>query len=491
MINRLSRKLEEIFGMDLRAIAAFRVALGAILLYDAFSRLVTAGDFLSDSGTLHRSLAAVMSNPWNFSLHMMAGSVFLQGAFLILSAAAAFFLLIGWRTRLVALVCWVLLVSVQVRNPLILNGGDYTLRLFLFWSLFLPLGARGSVDAICRPQEKARSPIVFSAATVAMMVQLVSIYAFTFYLKSKTPEWVDGAAIYYVLNQETLPLNVVLLSHPALLSRLTHAVYYFEFWGPALLFFPVFAVPMRTFAVLGFILMQAGFGVCIRLGFFPWTMSAVMLLFLPSPFWDRLEEAGRGKLNQAAAFGRRGAAWLGRFGSEAAGWRPTRLSGIAVAALAVYVFFWNVAAVVPVFCFPTRISWLGPLLHVDQWWSMYAPPGKQVYWFSIPAELDDGSRIDLYTMDDPEEWKTRRLPHPRFMNRHWICYMNNIAVYQGVYGSHSGSLAAYLVRDWNKHHTGKRRIRKIEVYVISRAIPLPGQPHPEALRQILWTLEWP
>ena len=34
----------------------------------------------------------------------------------------------------------------ESRNPIILHGGDIVLRMMLFWSLFLPLGARWSAD---------------------------------------------------------------------------------------------------------------------------------------------------------------------------------------------------------------------------------------------------------------------------------------------------------------------------------------------------------
>lgn len=53
---------------------------------------------------------------------------------------------------------WFLLVSIQVRNPIILQGGDVVLRAIMFWMLFLsPSDLYGrSIDysTASRPQEK-------------------------------------------------------------------------------------------------------------------------------------------------------------------------------------------------------------------------------------------------------------------------------------------------------------------------------------------------
>jgi hypothetical protein len=51
-----------------------------------------------------------------------------------------------WKARWSTLLASVLLVSLDNRNPLILNAVDSYFRMLLFWSLFLPLGARFSVN---------------------------------------------------------------------------------------------------------------------------------------------------------------------------------------------------------------------------------------------------------------------------------------------------------------------------------------------------------
>ena len=56
-------------------------------------------------------------------------------------------LVLGWKTRFATIASWVLLLSLQNRNTMILSGEDNLALLLLFWGMFLPLGARYSVDS--------------------------------------------------------------------------------------------------------------------------------------------------------------------------------------------------------------------------------------------------------------------------------------------------------------------------------------------------------
>lgn len=58
-----------------------------------------------------------------FTLHIIAGVL----------------LAIGYRTRLMTVVNFVLITSLQARNILVLHGGDVLMKLLCFWAMFLPL----------------------------------------------------------------------------------------------------------------------------------------------------------------------------------------------------------------------------------------------------------------------------------------------------------------------------------------------------------------
>lgn len=59
----------------------------------------------------------------------------------------------------------------------VLNAGDVILRLLLFWSMLLPLGARWSLDAA---RAGRRPPdLVTGGAAAALLLQVAFIYVFT------------------------------------------------------------------------------------------------------------------------------------------------------------------------------------------------------------------------------------------------------------------------------------------------------------------------
>ena len=69
---------------------------------------------------------------------------------------------------------------------------------------------------------------------------------------------------------------------------LTRAVIIFEIVGPILLFWPIFPSVARLIGILGFIGLQAGFGMCLNLGPFPLVSIAAVLPFIPTVFWEKI-----------------------------------------------------------------------------------------------------------------------------------------------------------------------------------------------------------
>jgi hypothetical protein len=76
----------------------------------------------------------------------------------------------------------------HARNPLVLQGGDVLFRMLLFWSIFLPLGARCSLDALRRRSAEPLPDRVSSPCTLALMLQVCFVYWFAAAIKSD-PVW--------------------------------------------------------------------------------------------------------------------------------------------------------------------------------------------------------------------------------------------------------------------------------------------------------------
>ena len=281
--------LKTIFGCDLRTLALFRVGLGAALLVDLLFR---ARDFRAhytafgviplatgQEAFLYAGLRSLFANPW------------IQGGLFVAAGLAALALIVGFQTRVATLLGWSLLFLIQFQNRLILQSGDQLLLLLLFWSLFLPLGARFSIDAaLAEDSEKSSSKQFFSIGTVAILLQMASFYFFSALLKN-SPEWIpEGTAIYYALQLDSFiqPFGMWLRDFPGLMHGLTYYTWIIELVGPLLIFSPWFFPFVRFSMLAGLGFLHVGIVASMNVGLFPLFNFVSLLLFLPSSVWDRL-----------------------------------------------------------------------------------------------------------------------------------------------------------------------------------------------------------
>jgi vitamin K-dependent gamma-carboxylase-like protein len=283
-------KIIEVFGADLRSLAVFRVVVALLVLADLAGRATDLHQHYTDAGILPRTvLIEELLSPWAFSLNLMNGQPFFQALLFGAAALAALGMLVGYRTRLMTVVVWVVLLSIQWRNPFVGGADGPLLRLLLFWGMFLPLGAYWSVDRALAGARRWLSPRFLSVATVGLFMQIAFVYWFTAALKSG-PDWrVDGTAIYYALSLDQIatPIGQYLLNFPELLKVMTFATFGLEAIGPLFLFFPFFTGPVRTAAVLAFMSLHFGIWLTMDIGIFPWTSAFCMVCFLPTWFWDK------------------------------------------------------------------------------------------------------------------------------------------------------------------------------------------------------------
>src|SRR5689334_6412525 len=110
------RPFSRLFAIDYRSLAAFRIVFSAILLCDLYFRLDGFAFFYSDDGSWPRSLAMSYEGPAGWSLHFLNGTAEFQALLFAVTAAACLALLLGWRTKLMSILVWLLYVSLQRRN---------------------------------------------------------------------------------------------------------------------------------------------------------------------------------------------------------------------------------------------------------------------------------------------------------------------------------------------------------------------------------------
>ncbi|WP_346907878.1 HTTM domain-containing protein [uncultured Roseibium sp.] len=282
-----------LFGIDLRTLALFRVLLGFYVLFDLLLRARDLTAHYTDQGIMPRAVQIDQLNSGSWSLHLANGPAFFQGLLFVIAALAAIGLILGWRTRLMTALSWVLLLSVQNRNIFILSGEDNLALLLMFWAMFLPLGARYSLDRALSRTPDYTDNAYFSVATLALLIQGMSMYFFSALLKTH-PIWVsEGNAVYYALQLDYLvtPFSLWFRQFQGAMTGLTYYVYGLELIGPFLIFSPIFHRTFRTLIMVAFMTMHLAFCLFLEIGLFPYISIVMNLTFMPSWMWDAI--AGR------------------------------------------------------------------------------------------------------------------------------------------------------------------------------------------------------
>ena len=281
-----------LLAFDLRSLALFRIGLGLLIIADLLNRAEYLRAHYTDFGVLPRSVFfEKFAHAFHFSFHFASGTMTLQVIFFIVSALCAIFLIAGYKTRLFTVLSWMLLCSLQVRNTMVLQGGDVLFRLLLFWAIFMPIGAKYSLDFAMNPHKEKIPQSHGSFGTVAFAFQLVFLYVFSCLLKLDGETWLpDGTASYFALNLDHFltPIGQIVQQYFGLLKAMTYGVFFWEFFGPFLLICPFYSHIVRPIGALGFIAMHHGFGLSMELGLFHWIDTVSMLPFFSPWFLDKI-----------------------------------------------------------------------------------------------------------------------------------------------------------------------------------------------------------
>ncbi len=463
--------------LDLRSLALFRILLGLCLIADLLLRLPQIDAFYTDSGVLPRAdVLRALEGSWAISLHLISGQWVVQLVLFLATLVCAVGLTLGYRTRLSAAGAWALVVSMQVRNPLIFHAGDDLFRMLLFWSMLVPLNERFSLDRALNSIARRSANTLLSPATLGLMFQVCLIYWWTAAAKMH-PVWLtDRTAVYYALqlDQFTTPLGKALLELPALLPVLTTATLVLEFFGPLLVLSPFWTAPLRLLAVFAFTTFHAGLGVTLHLGLFPWLCIAAWMIFLPGVVWDRLA------LRRSLVV--RWPTWLTAIRpARTTPPRPRRRFELVTGVAAVVALILIEAALSRR---PTlNISLLWPaerrlisLTQVGQSWRMFAPhPTFDDGWFVMEGITREGGRVDVWNGGAPTYAKPAYV-WPLFRDSQWQKYLTNLR--QRRNRNYRDEFGDYLCRRWNRRHVEGATLEIVYVKYMMEWTPPPGQPLP-------------
>ena len=288
----LQKKIEELFAIDLCSLALTRVVAALLVLVDLIWRSTSLTAFYADSGVVPRVAAYErLPNSWELSLHLMSGRAEVQALLFVISGIFALMLLVGFKTRSSSFWTWLLFTSLNSRNFYVVHGGDSLLNMLLFWGMFVPWGAKYSVDSALNSSPGAQPKHVVSIGTAALLLQMPLVYFFTGILKNG-PEWRhDFTAIYYVLSAPdyATSLGHWMASWPMpILQTIAASTIVIEMSGAILLFSPLVTRTIRSLVLPAFLLLQIGLALTMKLGLFPLISTAAILPFIPGSFWTKL-----------------------------------------------------------------------------------------------------------------------------------------------------------------------------------------------------------
>ena len=458
--SHMRRKLANLFGIDPRSLAAFRMGLGLLILVDLAIRATALAAHYTDAGIMPRDLVlAQFPGQWRWSLHWLSDGVAFQSALFLLAAVAAICLLIGYHTRVATCISWILMVSLHTRSPYVLNGGDVFLRLLLLWSMFLPLEIMWSIDR--RRQKKSSASLVLSLGTVGILVQICLVYWMTAYFKLHGA-WLKPNTLSEILQYDSYarPFAYTLHQYPQLLTLLGFGVVAVELIGPLIVFCPVFTKAIRCVVVAAIFLMHLGIELTLTVGLFSYVSWLAWILFVPDTFWN--------------AFGQRQVVWdeIPMDMTTVAPRSTTKrylyfFHAILAGLLLVYVVLWNISTTKFGIAQRAIPAWSRPLANVlmlKQKWSMFTSPPSRDGWYVVMARLKDGQVIDLLRKGAPADFNSFDKPtyiSRRFPNHRWRKFYRELV--NERLEPFRAPLCHYLANNWNESHPEEESIFQVEL----------------------------
>ncbi len=447
---------------DIAPVALFRILFGAQLFNWFWQLFPNLTAFFTDEGILPRR-AQALSDGDRLSLLNLSGDWSFVAVIWLVACLVALALTLGWHTRVMSLLAFVLVSSFSWRDPLILDGSDLVFRLVPLWLAFTPAGERWSIDA-----RRHDAPVVrgWALPIRILELQIAWIYLATGLEKLGGIDWVVGTAAYYALQLEhtfARPWAHAFAVDPIL----SHLISWYTI-AVELLFLPLAMFPSertRLLAALGAGAMQLGVLLLMNVGNFPLVMLAAGVLFVPSDWIHRIM---RDTVTIAPSPPRA---------------RP-RLAGAALLLVAAAAFI----TAVPSMLEPIRPSGgVASALHwlsIDQRWDMFSPnAARSDWWLIAPGTLADGSRLDLLSSRAPDD-RTERYSDPLYSR--WTKVHERIA--SDFYALYRSEYARHFCRTRNLHlGPGQSPLVSFDLIWVERLVQAPEKGPPLITENELWS----
>ncbi|MFN9368828.1 MAG: HTTM domain-containing protein [Planctomycetia bacterium] len=438
------------FALDLRSLAAFRIAAGAILVADAVFRTRDFGLMFAPDGFFP---LPALRQTWNADPSVWSATFLVDrgwwgGVVLALQGIAGCFLACGWGTRPATIVAWVAHLSVVRRTLPATNAGDAWLGTLLFWSMFLPLGSVWSIDA-ARRRTDPPAPRTASVASAAFMLQVLVVYLAAGLAKWNA-SWLSGEAIRRALSvhDHGTPLGTWVAGADWLMRPLTWSVVGFEILLPPL-FLLASTSRIRLPIAFCFIFFHVAIQATMSVGLFAVIGMTAWQALLPGSVWPgpkqpAADAADAGKMPRFAAV-------------------PCAiLASLAAVGLVHGMSPWQAQPLPGAVRVPLNACGL------VQEWGMFGFVYPTEQWVYASARLADGRQVDLLRQGGPLEPDQPRggftsLPNNRWHKLAWL-------LPRPKFRPLAPHVAAALFRDWNSRHGPDAQVVTLELRAVVQGI---------------------
>lgn len=501
-LSRFARRFPGVtaryLALDPRSLGLVRIYLGCLLLTDLLRRIPHLSTWYTNDGPLpNHVLLWRPAADYQFSLFFLVSHRG-EAAFLFVLCGLAFALFAaGYHTRLMHFLSLVAICSLHNRIAMFEDGSEVTTRLLTFWTLFLPLGARFSVDAVRAAArgggvETREVRPAISLAVPAILLQLALLYTFNVLHKSGET-WREGTAVHYVLHQDRIVTWLGWKLRPFITlaaSRcLTYSAVVSEAVLPLLILSPIATKNTRRIAIVLALGLHAGFAALLNLGMFSFNMFGFFLLLLSERDWALLARIPLAAIGRVESFVRRSVdAWgsaphassplrarvarLATYGREA-------LVVLFVIALGSQMLVENqsVPDVLRVRNQPLALRLLVEYPRFMEGWSMFAPdaPTRDSL-LIVDALTVDGRHVDPINelASRVSSLPVTAIPEYLDQDDSWCDYTTNIVGHEEYYASFADYIRAYPRRT----HHARDRIESFAVWLLEDDSPPPGEVAP-------------
>lgn len=196
-------------------------------------------------------------------------------------------LTVGFMTRLSAFIVWLWLLSIHHDTFIYANGSDVLMRLSAFYLIFSFAGDKYSVDEkLSKTEKNVASSLKPPWAQRLLQLQLSAIYFQCFWSKLQGKVWLDGSAVYYILNMDHYKhFEVAFISSQFWICQILS-------WSTLVIEFSLFSLiwfrKTRKVVLIAGVIFHVSIDITMNLPMFEYLFLAMYILFLDEDDFRRL-----------------------------------------------------------------------------------------------------------------------------------------------------------------------------------------------------------